>query len=239
MAQDTGSLRGMIDGHGRLEARLLRAMQSRSSARLRAQLFRDTAKLLDAIERYEAGTPEELRDQVCFFMGRAACAIAGDADDRNVEVALSLLRHSPLAAGVAARPKAKRRPKPGAGPAQALVDYIGGATERVSLIGSDYRYLATSRPNAAHYRRPLDSFAGAHIAEVIGGPRFETRARAHIDACLKGGVREYYYELGVVGRPRVFRCQMKPVRIAGAPRAVVYVRDVTDDLPAILSAQPM
>ncbi len=222
----------LLEDYRCVECDLVRAMTRRASDRTRAELLRRSAALLDAIERFEARSRQDLRDQAFFFLQRAVSA-GGGRDGADLEIALSL----------SARAIEAERTLPGlplsapSAPPPDLAAYVRASKDRVSLVGFDHRYLATSAPNAQFYRRSVERVEGCAVGDLIGRARFDSRARPNIDTCLAGRPREYYHGLGTGARARIMRCQMKPVRLADdRPAALIYMRDVTDDLPAMLRA---
>jgi hypothetical protein len=110
-----------------------------------------------------------------------------------------------------------------------VADLVSQATDRVSIISTDYRYLRTSIGNVDFYGREQQYIIGRHVGEMIGTARFETRARTRIDACFNGTLQDYSHTLEIGGEIRVMNCRMAPVRdrhnvLLGAQ---VTMRDVT------------
>jgi hypothetical protein len=108
-------------------------------------------------------------------------------------------------------------------------EIVSRTSDRVSIIGTDYRYIRTSIGNADFYHTEQDRLIGKHVGEVIGSTRFETRARARFDACFNGALQDYSHALEMGSEYRVMNCRMAPVRdrhnvLVGAQ---VTMRDVT------------
>jgi len=106
---------------------------------------------------------------------------------------------------------------------------VDQATERMSIIGTDFRYLHTSIGNAEFYGTDQTQLAGRHLAEIIGADRFESRTRGFLEVCFSRGVQDYTHPLVVHGQNRIMNCRMSPVRdrhhvLVGA---LVSMRDMT------------
>ncbi|KAF0677206.1 PAS fold PAC domain containing protein [Profundibacterium mesophilum KAUST100406-0324] len=219
------------------QARLRASFAEEGSARIQAELVREAARVMDAIERYVPDTEAELREQVQFFMIRASRAKRSVTRERDTEIALRLLhRHSPQFRTLAPRQEVAhpRSPAPrNAAPSsdQRMSSYVFHSPERVCAVDRDYRYLATSATNASFNRRSQVGMIGMHVVEIIGLSRFNDRAREMFDRCLGGKVHEYYYDLQHEdGTTRIIRCQMKPVHdeIGTIYCALAYMTDVTE-----------
>lgn len=108
-------------------------------------------------------------------------------------------------------------------------DLVSQASDRVSIISTDYRYLRTSMGNIDFYEREQQYIIGKHVGEMIGTRRFESRARGRLDACFNGALQDYSHILEMDGENRVMNCRMSPIRdrhnvLIGAQ---VTMRDVT------------
>lgn len=113
-----------------------------------------------------------------------------------------------------------------------IADYVAFSEGRVSLIDTNYTYIATSEENAQYYGRQQIGIMGRHITDLIGEFRFETRAKPRLDECFAGRPQTYHHALNNNGDARIMRCDMKPVNssqdmILGA---LVYITDVTEQV---------
>ncbi|WP_161556114.1 PAS domain-containing protein [Mangrovicoccus ximenensis] len=115
------------------------------------------------------------------------------------------------------------------------------AAGRLSLIGTDYCFIATSEDTARHFGRQQISLMGMPLAEVIGAHRFETRARARLDACFDGKLQSYHVALPEGGRAKIMRCDMRPVNSGegGILGALVYMTDVTEQVKRLRPDQDL
>ncbi|WP_172328778.1 PAS domain-containing protein [Mangrovicoccus sp. HB161399] len=122
-----------------------------------------------------------------------------------------------------------------------VADYVAFAEGRLSLIGTDYCLIATSEETARHFGRQQISLMGMPLAEVIGRHRFETRARARLDACFAGKLQTYHVALPDHGRATIMRCDMRPVNSGegGILGALVYMTDVTQQVKRLRPDQDL
>ena len=112
-------------------------------------------------------------------------------------------------------------------------------TDRISVIGTDFRYKMTNAANAAFSGKSPEEFIGLHVRDHIGPDRFDRRARAHFENCFAGQSVEYEHELVLPsGVTRHIRVRMDPYRDDGGEvtGALVVLRDITE---AALMAQTL
>lgn len=105
---------------------------------------------------------------------------------------------------------------------------IDQVSDRISMIGTDYRYRLTNKANLNHHGRPIEALIGQHISEVVGKEFFWTQGKAKLDQCFAGETLRFQRK-SVLG-DRVLDIVMEPYReedgtITGA---VVTHRDVTE-----------
>lgn len=109
-------------------------------------------------------------------------------------------------------------------------EIVRQTSDRVSVIGLDYRYKLTNMANARFYKRKVSEIVGCHVRDLIGAERFEGRAKANLDACFSGQSLEYEHSLALADdKVTYLHVRMEPYRerdgtISGA---VVVLRDVT------------
>lgn len=227
------SLIALIADFRLLENQLRFHLETQSDARERVSLLRQCADCLDRIERYVPRDAVEARDQVYFFLSRAMENSDTHIGHRDVDLALTLSARLFDMGELAAAPLPFEKNISSGG----LVDYVVQSPERVSLIGHDYTYVATSEANAAYYGSRPVRIIGEHVGALIGSPRFEQRAKGRLDKCLSGISQEYLHQIETPAGNRTMSCQMKPVRLArhGVDAALVYMRDITEDLASFLA----
>ncbi len=63
---------------------------------------------------------------------------------------------------------------------------IEQVSDRISVIGRDYRYRLTNRANLDYHAKPLDAFLGRHLAEIVGEEEFCVRNKPELDRCFLG-----------------------------------------------------
>lgn len=114
---------------------------------------------------------------------------------------------------------------------------IDQTANRISLIGTDYRFCYTSLANSRFYQRNRSDMLGLHAAEIIGEQRFFGRAEPFFEECFKGEVKDYYHRLDKANNvDTIMNCRMHPYydpdgTLSGA---VVTMRDVTAEVSATL-----
>lgn len=227
------------------DAQLARALASDDKAARHARLLRDSAVLLERIETYEPESTEELREMVGFFMARATRHTSSDTGKHDFAIAAALMKRY----GNADLPcRAPMQDPEGSGalfvasgsdPSD-IARQIVLAGHRVAAIDANYRYLATSRVNAAFYKMSPLALVGRHLCETIGSDRFHKRARGKIDLCLAGNKQDYLFRAhDPIAGQRVMRCRMTPVRDARKRVfcALVQLRDTTGSAQAQEIAQ--
>ncbi|WP_417769628.1 putative bifunctional diguanylate cyclase/phosphodiesterase [Stappia sp.] len=109
-------------------------------------------------------------------------------------------------------------------------EIVAQTTDRISVIGTDFRYLFTNAANGAFHRRPVQDFIGRHVRAIIGEEAFDLRARSKFEACFAGHTIEYEYELlDSEGVTRVMRARMDPYRNSEreVSAAILVLRDIT------------
>ncbi len=199
-----------------------------------ARLLRECADALDRLETHAPTSPEEARDQVFFFLNRGIEGNTVHAGGREIDIALTLAARNFSDMPVQANAAEKAPDRSGN---LAMTDYVAGSVERVSLIDTAFRYVATSRANADFYGTRPVRIVGSHVAQMIGSTRFETRAKAHLGACFDGVPQSYVHRVD----DRIMSCQMKPVRRESGEidGALVYMLDVTQEFPALVGDAPL
>lgn len=109
-------------------------------------------------------------------------------------------------------------------------EIVRQTTDRISVIGTDFRYKFTNAANAAFYGMQPVEFEGLHVSELIGSERFDGRARNHFLSCFSGQSVEYEHDLvSTSGEVRFLRVRMDPYRDADGTisAAIVVMRDIT------------
>lgn len=202
------------------------------------RFLRLCADMLDRIESYVPETPDEARDQIFFFIKRGMRGCSLSVGERDIDIALTLSARNfsdmpRRASGLGGR---EFRPE-----SASIIDYVCGSVERASFIDTGFRYVATSAGNAEFYGSRPVRIVGTHVAELIGSKRFETRGKPRLEAAFRGDPQCYLHSISHAGRTRIMSCQMKPVRrrTGEVDGAVVYLRDVTGDLPKLIREASM
>ena len=110
-------------------------------------------------------------------------------------------------------------------------EIVRQTTDRISVIGTDFRYKFTNASNAAFYGMEPEEFRGLHVTELIGAERFDGRARTYFLRCFAGTSVEYEHDLvDPSGETRFLRVRMDPYRDADGTisAAIVVMRDITE-----------
>ncbi|NRG19640.1 EAL domain-containing protein [Rhizobiales bacterium] len=103
-------------------------------------------------------------------------------------------------------------------------------TDRVGVIGTDYRYRFCNDANAAYHQRRPEDIIGCHLGDMIGWDLFEKHGQEKYDRCFAGESLEFDLDLTKEGQaPEIVNVRMYPYRegedeITGA---VVTIRDIT------------
>lgn len=103
-------------------------------------------------------------------------------------------------------------------------------TDRVGVVGTDFRFRFCNDANAAYHRRRPEDIVGCHVGEMIGWDLFEAHGRDNYNKCFSGDTLEFDLDLTKPGEePHIANVRMYPYRegkdeITGA---VVAVRDIT------------
>ena len=112
------------------------------------------------------------------------------------------------------------------------VSAIDQVTDRISIIGSDYRYLFVNDASARFHGRPRSEFIGRHLADFVGEAYFHTTSKADIDRCLAGErFSTQRFCVSQSGDPLHYDLTLEPFRddegaIVGA---IIVFRDITEE----------
>ncbi|MGI9492077.1 MAG: sensor domain-containing protein [Geminicoccaceae bacterium] len=108
---------------------------------------------------------------------------------------------------------------------------IEQASDRISVIGTDYRYRMTNKANLDYHQKPLEDFIGHHIADILGEQLFSAACKAKFDRCFAGETISSQQDgRAADGSPRRFNVLLEPYSEADGAitGAVITVRDVTE-----------
>ncbi|MAA97882.1 MAG: hypothetical protein CMN86_06255 [Stappia sp.] len=109
-------------------------------------------------------------------------------------------------------------------------EIVRQTADRIALVGRDFVYRFANAANAAFYGMTPSEMVGVHVRDLIGGERFDGRARARFERCFAGESVEYEYEVRQTAGKSIFvRIRMDPYRdrsgeITGA---LLVLRDVS------------
>lgn len=108
---------------------------------------------------------------------------------------------------------------------------IEQVSDRISVVGTDYRYRLTNKANLEYYQKPPEAFVGQHIADLVGKCHFSEISKPELDRCFAGEtVKSMRVGRGRAGDRLVLEILLQPYReidgtISGA---VTTLRDVTE-----------
>ena len=109
---------------------------------------------------------------------------------------------------------------------------INQMSDRISIVGTDYRFRMTNKANLAYRKRSLDQVIGVHLREIIGDTMFDKKAKAILDKCFSGDANHVVEHVVDTkeGEQRFFEIRGEPFRdpdgaIGGA---ILSARDVTE-----------
>lgn len=108
---------------------------------------------------------------------------------------------------------------------------VSQMSDRISIIGRDFRYRMTNESNALHHRTSTCCFVGRHLADVIGEPRFYAEVKQRFERCFLGERIEYdKKERRPDGTMAIVSTRLEPFRNqqGDIDGAVVILRDVTE-----------
>lgn len=196
---------------------------------------RRLSELHHAICRYRSNCPSEIGAQIRFLVDRIIKQSADGAQNIDYielcNVVANMIgentRSCPDPMPVIARQSETDSDSP--------LDWISvsglvaRACDRMTVIGTDYRYLQSNSPYCDFYNDKPEKIVGKHISDVIGEARFSSRARHRLDACFNHGTQEYDFALDVAGQTRIMNIRMLPVRdrYHVSIGALVMIRDTT------------
>jgi len=109
---------------------------------------------------------------------------------------------------------------------------INQMSDRISVIGTDYRFRLSNRSNLEFRQRSLDDLIGVHLRETVGDAWFEQGAKPMLDQCFAGetveGVERQIQDRH--GEERHLALRSEPFRDADGTigGAIVSLRDVTE-----------
>ncbi len=108
---------------------------------------------------------------------------------------------------------------------------VAQVSDRISVIGVNYRYRLTNKANLDYYGLPLNAFLNRSVIDIVGQDEFETRSKRELDLCFAGETLKVRRPgTDGEGRRRTLDILLEPYRepdgsISGA---AVTIRDVTE-----------
>ncbi len=108
---------------------------------------------------------------------------------------------------------------------------IEQAEDRISIIGTDYRYLMTNKANLDFHRKSFEEVIGRHLAEIVGEQHFRDISEPDLKRCMAGEtVKSLRASRDAEGGQLLFETIFQPHRdrdgtISGA---IITLRDVTE-----------
>ena len=111
---------------------------------------------------------------------------------------------------------------------QSIIDQV---SDRISVIGKDYRFRMTNQANATFRRRSREELVGVHLRETVGDAWFEEAAKGMLDHAFAGRTSLHERQTASPsGDPLHVEVKSEPFRdpdgtISGA---IVSIRDVSD-----------
>jgi PAS domain S-box-containing protein len=106
--------------------------------------------------------------------------------------------------------------------------------DRVSIVGSDYRFRRVNPVFVRNWNVPAAKIVGMHVADLVGVEAFEQRVKPNLDRCFAGeDVSDTDWFSGTHGR-RYLALSFSPLRPDSdrVEAALVIVRDLTDHMLA-------
>lgn len=104
-------------------------------------------------------------------------------------------------------------------------------SDRITVVGTDYRFRLTNKANLNYHKKPLEAFLGKHVADIIGAGEFERSTKPDLDRCFAGeSFRSRRVGRDGDGQEHMLDILMAPYREADGSisGAAVTIRDVTE-----------
>src|SRR5207248_3306396 len=106
--------------------------------------------------------------------------------------------------------------------------------DRVSIVGTDYRYRRVNPVFERKWRMPAEDLVGMHVADLVGREAFERKVKPNLDRCFAGEDVSYAdWFPGASGRQYLALSYSPPRPDSDrVEAALVIVRDLTDHMLA-------
>lgn len=104
-------------------------------------------------------------------------------------------------------------------------------SDRISVIGTDYRYRLTNKANLDYHRMLIDEFLDRPVIDIVGEDEFNTDSKHELECCFAGKtVRVRRPGTDGEGRDHVLDILLEPYREADGriSGAAVTIRDMTE-----------
>ena len=104
-------------------------------------------------------------------------------------------------------------------------------SDRISVIGTDYRYRLTNKANLDYHRMPIKTFLDRPVTDIISEDEFRTYSEFELGRCFTGEtIRVRRPGKDGEGRDRMLDILLEPYREADGriSGAAVTIRDVTE-----------
>lgn len=236
MSDNNGALEAIIKAFRQAEENLGRALETGSIETVRSA-ERRLSELHTAICRFPTSSFTQFSTQIRFLVDRIARQSGADAENTDYVELRNLLTdrfaraQEALPETLVADAPDDRTMRDNSTPFDfiTVAELVGWSSDRVSIIGTDFRYLHTSIGNGSFYKTEPARIVGQHLGDIIGANRFETRAKSYLEASFARGAQDYTHSLQVDGRHHIMNCRMTPVRdrhnvLIGS---LVIMRDMT------------
>jgi len=151
-----------------------------------------------------------------------------NVDDEEREVDALRLQRQSMKEEVRERSEALRLSNRALHIRQAFIDQM---SERVFVVGRDYRTRMSNRANLEFRKLTREQFIGRHLRDIVGSVYFEDTGKPRLDRAFEGQTERYEETtLGPTGQRRYLQVTLEPFRednrtIDGA---IVSIRDITD-----------
>lgn len=108
---------------------------------------------------------------------------------------------------------------------------VDQVSDRISVVGTDYRYRMTNKANLDYHQKPLEAFLGQRVADILGESYFLKHSKPDLDRCIAGEtVKSLRAVHDRTGNPQTLEIILEPYRDADGTisGAVTTLRDVTE-----------
>lgn len=231
------TLEDLLDRHDKCREQLINAINRDADQAEIQQIDARLASLITAIENLDLHDPQDIKQQIGFFLTQSEVHGDGETSSANIRSAQALVSRYANHLGtqktgldnddhISSQLKITVN-----GQDFSSKEMIQPDQSRVSLFSTEFRYQFTSVGNARYYQADPSEFVGKHLLDVIGKQRFMQRAKNRLEQCFSGVEQRYFHFLPNPSKgERLMDIHMAPYydNDNSVRGAYVAVEDITD-----------